>query len=353
MTLDLFPLLRPGLHAFDPERAHELTVRSLELGIYPRDCGKDMPILHQSLFGLEFSNPVGMAAGFDKDARVPQALFGIGFGFAEVGTVTPRPQPGNPRPRLFRLPADRAIINRMGFNNGGLDKLKSRLRNRRRCRGILGVNIGANKDSGDKAADYVTGLKAVEDIADYIVINISSPNTPGLRDLQAGDALHELVGRVMEARATRTPLLIKIAPDLEESNLEDIAAVALEHKIDGMIVSNTTLSRHGLLDRAAGEAGGMSGRPLFELSTRILAKMYMITEGKLPLIGVGGIDSGETAYRKILAGASLIQLYSALVYEGPALIGRIKTHLTQSLQRDGYASLSQAVGLQAQSISKQ
>ncbi len=350
MALDLFPLFRPGLHAFEPERAHELTLRALELGVYPRPCTADAPLLRQHVFGLQFANPIGMAAGFDKDARVPDALFGLGFGFAEAGTITPRPQSGNPRPRLFRLKADRAVINRMGFNNGGLAALERRLANRRRGRGVLGINIGANKDSADKTADYVTGVKAAEALADYITVNISSPNTPGLRDLQARDALNELVGRVMEARTGRAPLLIKIAPDLDDGELEDIASVAMAHGIDGMIVSNTTLSRRGLSDPASGETGGMSGRPLFELSTRVLAKIYLLTEGKLPLIGVGGVDSGAAAYKKILAGASLIQLYSALIYEGPALIGRIKDDLARALARDGFASLAEATGTQARAL---
>lgn len=353
MSLDLFRVLRPGLHAFEPERAHELTLKALELGLYPRQCGADAAILHQNLFGLDFPNPIGMAAGFDKDARVPGALFGMGFGFAEAGTVTPRPQAGNPRPRLFRLSADQAVINRMGFNNGGLKALGARLANRRRGNGILGINIGANKDSEDKTADYVTGVKAVQELADYIVVNISSPNTPGLRDLQARDALDGLMGAVMQARSSSTPLLVKIAPDLDQSQLEDIAAVAMAHKIDGMIVSNTTLSRQGLSDRAAAEAGGMSGRPLFRPSTRILAKIHLLTGGKIPLIGVGGVDSGAAAYEKILAGASLVQLYSALIYQGPALIGRIKLELANSLARDGYNSLAEAIGQQAQTLSEQ
>lgn len=353
MAFDLFPLLRPGLHAFEPERAHEMTLRSLELGLYPRSCGRDPASLHQKLFGLDFSNPVGMAAGFDKDGRVPDALFGLGFGFAEVGTVTPRPQAGNPKPRLFRLPADQAVINRMGFNNRGLAALSARLGGRRRGGGILGINIGANKDSSDKTSDYVTGVQAVQDLADYIVINISSPNTPGLRDLQAREALEELVGRVMAARSSATPLLVKIAPDLDEAGLEDVVAVAMAHGIDGMIVSNTTLSREGLSDPAAGEEGGLSGRPLFARSTRMLARTHVLTGGKLPLIGVGGVDSGAAAYRKILAGASLIQLYSALIYQGPALIGRIKNELAAALNRDGHASLAEAVGTEAKALSEQ
>jgi dihydroorotate dehydrogenase len=351
MAFDFFPLLRPALLALDAERAHGLTIKALEAGIYPRPCGPDDMRLRQSLFGLDFPNPLGMAAGFDKDARVMQALLALGFGFAEVGTVTPLPQEGNPKPRLFRLPADGAVINRMGFNNEGLDAVLPRLK-ARPGRGIVGVNLGANKTSKDKIADYVTGVRAVQELADYMVINISSPNTPGLRNLQAGAELDALLGQVMAARHCQTPLLVKIAPDLDSRALHEIAAVIVAHGVDGVIVSNTTLSREGLRERAAAESGGMSGAPLFKLSTRILARMYMETRGRVPLIGVGGISSGADAYDKIRAGASLVQLYTALVYQGPGLITRIKRELGALLEKNDIRTISQVTGKDAEAIAQ-
>jgi dihydroorotate dehydrogenase len=340
-----FALANPLLQRLDAETAHHLTIRALSL--LPVDARPaDDAALAQRLFGLDFANPVGLAAGFDKNAEVPDAMLAQGFGFVEVGTVTPRPQPGNPRPRLFRLSADKAVINRFGFNNAGHTAMRARLARRCERGGILGVNLGANKDSADRAADYAAGIAAFSEFASYFTVNVSSPNTPGLRDLQGRAALDELLARVMEARAAAPvarPVLLKIAPDLDAHALDDIVAVARARCVDGMIVSNTTITRpDGLHDAArAGEAGGLSGRPLFALSTRVLAATYLRTEGTFPLIGVGGIDSGETALAKIRAGASLVQLYSALVFRGPALISEIKRALAAVLKRepDGFTSL--------------
>jgi dihydroorotate dehydrogenase len=295
----------------------------------------DSPELGQRLWELDFPNPIGIAAGFDKDARAPEALLRLGFGFVEIGTVTPRPQPGNPLPRVFRLEADGALINRMGFNSGGLDRVVERMTPRRREAGIVGVNIGKNRDSADATPDYAEGVRRAAPLADYLVVNVSSPNTPGLRDLQARAVLEALLRQVLAARdetGARPPLLVKIAPDLTAEERTDIAAVALATGIDGVIIANTTIAR------------GLSGRPLFAASTALLAEMYRLTEGKLPLIGVGGVASADDAYVKIRAGASLVQLYTALVFAGPGLLARIKTGLAALLRRDGFASVAEAVG---------
>ena len=302
--------------------------------------------------GLEFSNPVGLAAGFDKHAEVPDDLLGLGFGFVEVGSVTPRPQPGNPRPRVFRLEEDRAVINRYGFNSQGLAVAAERLRKRHGRSGIVGVNVGANKDSQDPVADYVEGVGELAGLASYFVINISSPNTPGLRTLQARDSLDALLDHVLAARRkgdaqNSAPLIVKIAPDLSPEDCHDIAEVLLARGVDGLIVSNTTTARPALRSDSRDEAGGLSGVPLLEPSTKILAEMYRLTEGKLPLIGTGGIASGHDAYRKIRAGASLVQLYTALVFQGPRLIGQIKQELADLLTTDGYDNIAQAVGADA------
>jgi dihydroorotate dehydrogenase len=349
---NFYPLIRPALRRLPTEAAHELTLRALEtggarlLGCLPRQTS-DPPILAQRLWGLDFPNPVGLAAGFDKDARVPDAMHRLGFGFVEVGTVTPRPQPGNPKPRLFRLEQDRAILNRMGFNSGGLDAVVDRLLRRLRS-GIVGVNLGKNRDSSDAAADYREGIRRTAPFADYLVVNISSPNTPGLRDLQAGDALGSLLARLMETReqaGSRPPLLVKIAPDLSAEERGDIARVALDTGVDGLIVSNTTVERPAsLVGSHAREAGGLSGRPLFAPSTALLADMYRLTEGRLLLIGVGGIASAADAYAKIRAGASLVQLYTGLVFEGPDLVRQIKSGLAALLRNDGFGSIADAVG---------
>jgi dihydroorotate dehydrogenase len=350
-----FSLARPFLFGFAPESAHEMTLRALESGLYPRGCALDSR-LEVSAFGLTFPNPVGIAAGFDKDARVPDAVLGLGCGFAEVGTITPEPQVGNPQPRVFRLVADGAMINRLGFNNGGHRAALARLHARRARGGIVGVNVGANKDTADKATDYVQGIDAFYDVASYFMVNISSPNTPGLRDLQAPAALDALLVRVMAARAAQIakgapsrPVLVKIAPDIAEEDLAPIVARLVANGVDGIAVSNTTLSRAKLGRHEDGaEAGGLSGRPLFERSTIVLARVYELTGGKVPLIGIGGIHSGATAVDKIAAGATLVQLYTGLVYEGPALIGQITQALGGAVQAMGpRTSIADLVGRDA------
>jgi dihydroorotate dehydrogenase len=346
----LFGLSQALLHALDPERAHDLAIRSLELGLYPRVAAPDDPRLAQDLWGLRFGNPVGMAAGFDKDARVAKALLGMGFGFVELGTLTPRPQAGNPSPRIFRSMRDRAVINRLGFNNQGHAAALERLRSR--PRGPVGVNVGAGRDADDRIADYVSGVERFAAVADYLTVNISSPNTPGLRDLQAPHALDALLTRVQAARKALSglspPLLLKLAPDLADQTLPEIVRIALAHGVDGLIVSNTTLARDDLKDASfAAETGGLSGRPLFLPSTRLLARVYTLTGGKLPLIGVGGIDSGATALAKIEAGASLLQLYTGLVFEGPSLISRIKQALVQAIEQASATSLTPLIGRRA------
>ncbi|WP_421694162.1 quinone-dependent dihydroorotate dehydrogenase [Aestuariivirga sp.] len=332
-----FPLARPLLHALDAETAHGLTIRALK--VMPRLSRPTAdPRLAVDVFGLSFPNPLGLAAGFDKNAEVPDAMLALGFGFTEIGTVTPRPQEGNPRPRLFRLAEDQAVINRMGFNNEGHAAARARLRLRRGRPGIVGVNIGANKDSGDRISDYVTGIEAFSGLASYFTVNISSPNTPGLRALQSRNELEQLLSRLNAARARtdrQPPMLLKIAPDLREDELEDIAAACAAGAVDGIIVSNTTLSRDGLRSPQAAEQGGLSGAPLLSLSTRQLARMFLLTEGKIPLIGVGGVQDGESALLKIRAGASLVQLYSALVYKGPGLVPEILAGMAAELDRTG------------------
>ncbi len=349
---DFFAMIGPMLRRLSCEAAHGLSLRGLETGLGRFCVGRaatrpDPPILKQRLWDRDFANPIGLAAGFDKDARVPDAMLRLGFGFVEVGTVTPRPQPGNPRPRLFRLDQDRAVINRMGFNSGGLDLAADRL-SRRTGSGIVGVNLGKNRDSTDAAADYEKGIRRMAPLADYLVVNISSPNTPGLRDLQARSALDALLRRLTAARDTtgrRVPLLVKVAPDLSPAECSDIAEVALDSGIDGLIIANTTVERPaGLVSRHAGESGGLSGRPLFAPSTAILADIYRLTRGRLPLIGVGGVASAADAYAKIRAGASLVQLYTALVFDGPSIAGRIKQELAEFVRRDGFASVAEAVG---------
>jgi dihydroorotate dehydrogenase len=347
----LFGLGQALLHALDPERAHELAIKSLELGLYPRATAPDDPRLAQTVWGLSFENPLGMAAGFDKDARVARELLAMGLGFVEVGTLTPKPQPGNPPPRLFRSGTDRAIINRLGFNNDGHDAALARLK----CRpdGIVGVNVGAGRDSKERIADYVVGIERFAPVASYLTINISSPNTPGLRDLQTPAALAALLERVQAARAAKAasgkpPLLVKLAPDLADDDVAEIVRVVQAHGVDGLVVSNTTLAREGLTDRSfAAQAGGLSGRPLFLRSTRLLARIVRLTGGKLPLIGVGGIESGETALAKIEAGATLLQLYTGLVFEGPALIARIKQALVDAISQAGASSLKPLIGRRA------
>ena len=348
---DVYRLVRPLLRALPPETAHRVTVAALAAGVAGRCREADPPSLRQRLWGLNFPNPIGIAAGFDKDARAPEALLRLGFGFVETGTVTPRPQPGNPKPRVFRLDEDGAVINRMGFNSGGLDAVVARMARRDRSAGLVGVNIGRNRSSADATADYVEGVRRAVPLADYLVVNVSSPNTPGLRDLQARTVLESLLRRLLDARAetgVSIPLLVKIAPDLTQEERADIAAVALATGIDGIVVANTTVARPpDLRSPAANEAGGLSGRPLFAASTALLAEIYRLTEGRIPLIGVGGISSAVDAYAKIRAGASLVQLYTALIFAGPGLIGAIKAGLAELLRRDGLASVGEGVGIDA------
>jgi dihydroorotate dehydrogenase len=352
-STSLYRLIRPVLRALPSESAHELSLWAVERGADRFLKGRagqrpDPPVLAQRLWGLDFANPVGLAAGYDKDARVPDAMLRLGFGFVEVGTVTPRPQPGNSKPRLFRLEEDQAIINRMGFNSGGLDAVCDRLSRRIRS-GIVGVNLGKNRNTEEAVEDYAEGIRRAAGGADYLVVNVSSPNTPGLRELQHRAMLKALLERligVREEMGCQVPLLVKIAPDLTFEESGDIAQVALESGIDGLIVSNTTVGRPpGLFSRHAREAGGLSGRPLFAVSNAILAEMYRLTQGRLPLIGVGGIASAKDAYAKIRAGASLVQLYTALVFAGPALVSQIKSGLAELLRRDGFATVAEAVGV--------
>jgi dihydroorotate dehydrogenase len=338
------------LRLLPPETAHRAAIRALAAGLVPASGPYVDPMLAIRLWGREFHNPVGLAAGFDKDAEAFAACLRLGFGFVEIGSVTPRPQPGNKRPRLFRLARDGAIINRMGFNSRGLDFAVERLARRDPRTGIVGANLGKNKESADAAADYAAGALALAPLADYLVINVSSPNTPGLRALQGRDALTGLVAAVLAARAKATPsapppLLLKIAPDLTAADREDIAAVALASGIDGLIVSNTTIARPpDLVGRHRAEAGGLSGRPLFGPSTTVLADMYRLTGGRLPLVGVGGIASGADAYAKVRAGASLVQLYTAMVYHGPGIVRRVQREMGDLLRADGFTSLVEAVG---------
>ena len=339
-----------ALHRLDPERAHDLALRALRSGLYPLPGVSTGAGLAQTLAGLSLANPVGLAAGFDKNAVALPALMRAGFGFLEVGAATPLPQEGNPRPRLYRLPEDRAVINRFGFNNEGMEAIAPRLA--ARPAGVpvgvpVGLNLGANRDSADRAGDFARVLVRCGPHADFATVNVSSPNTGGLRDLQAAAALAALLAGVIAARdalARPIPVFLKIAPDLERGAIEDIAGVALEARIDGIIATNTTLSRDGLRGAARAEAGGLSGAPLFERSTRVLAELSRATGGRLPLIGVGGVDGPETAYEKIRAGASAVQLYTALVWRGLGLVPRICAGLSGLLARDGFARITDAVG---------
>lgn len=337
---------RRGLFLFDPETAHGLSILGLKSGLVPACGASSDPRLVQTVAGLTFANPLGMAAGYDKNAEVPDELLRLGFGFAEVGTLTPLAQSGNPKPRMFRLERDGAVINRLGFNNEGHAAALARLKARRGRGGLVGVNIGANKDSVDRVADYVSGIKVFHDVASYFTVNISSPNTPGLRDLQARESLAQLLDAVLEARhyaaaetGRKVPVFLKIAPDLSREGLDDIAEEVLARPLDGLIISNTTLSRDGLSDPQKSEAGGMSGRPLFEKSTAILAAMRKRVGSSLPIIGVGGVSSAETALEKIRAGADLVQLYSCMVYEGPGLPTRILRDLSALLDREKVSSI--------------
>jgi len=349
--VDLYPLVGPVLRSFDPETAHGMAIAALRWGLVPPSGHREFPILEIALWGRRFANPIGLAAGFDKNAEVADAMLGQGFGHVEIGSVTPRPQAGNPKPRLFRLLADRAIINRMGFNNDGADAVAKRLANRRRGpSGCLGVNLGKNKDTEEALDDYRAGIEKLAPFADYVVVNVSSPNTPGLRALQGREPLARLLSGVRSALDglsldPRPPLLLKVAPDLTEEDKRDIADVVITEAIDGLIATNTTIERpQTLINERKSEAGGLSGAPLYEPSTRVLADFYALTNGRVPLIGVGGVSDGAGAYGKIRAGASLVQLYSALVYQGPALVAQIKSELAVLLERDGFTSVADAVG---------
>jgi dihydroorotate dehydrogenase len=361
-------LARPLLHALDPEDAHGLAVRMLKFAPLRR-AARDDPRLAMRVFGLNFANPVGVAAGFDKNAEIPDALLRLGFGFVEVGTITPLPQRGNPRPRLFRLDADQAVINRLGFNSEGASVVLKRLAARAvapahsssargASGGIVGINVGANKDTPDRIVDYVRMIELFAPVASYVTINISSPNTPGLRNMQQAAVLDDLLARVVDARervaqhAGPTPVLLKIAPDLSLPDLDDVVGIARSRRVDGMIVGNTTLMRPVTLREAekAKEPGGLSGRPLSALSTRMLAETYVRVEGVFPLIGAGGIDSGKTALDKIRAGASLLQVYSGLVFRGLGLVAEIKTALLAALERDRQDSFKEFIGIDAAAV---
>ncbi|WP_332812584.1 quinone-dependent dihydroorotate dehydrogenase [Sphingomonas sp.] len=351
--MDLYPLVRPLLFALDAERAHGITIAALKRR--PAPAAQATPPagpLAVQVAGLGFPNPIGLAAGFDKNAEVFGAMLGLGFGFVEVGTLTPLPQAGNPRPRLFRLAEDRAVINRLGFNNRGQEDARPRLsarrgRNAGPSAGIVGVNIGANKDSTDRIADYAAGVRRMADVADYLTINISSPNTPGLRALQDEAALNDLLAAVVAARAESTsapPLFLKVAPDLEPADIDAIAKAVLDHRLDALIVSNTTISRPPLESPNKGQAGGLSGAPLKGLALQRLRDFRTATGAGLPLVAAGGVESGPDAYDRIRAGASLVQLYTALIYHGPGLVRTILAELEQYLAADGFTSVAEAVG---------
>jgi len=350
----MYKKLSRALFILDPERAHSLSLMGLKSGMMKMVPANVDPILNCNRFGIDFPNPIGLSAGFDKNGDVLDALLGLGFGFVEAGSVTPRPQDGNPKPRIFRLEEDKAVINRLGFNNRGLQAAVKNFAAPRR-NGVVGANLGANKTSDDRIADYVKGLAALSPYADYVTVNISSPNTPGLRALQGRGELEDLLGRLMDARSSlprereqKIPLLLKIAPDLTDEDKEDIAAVAKLSKLDGLIVSNTTITRPDNLKSAhKKETGGLSGKPLKKLATEALRDMYRLTDGNIPLVGVGGISDAEDAYDRIRAGASLIQFYSAMVYEGPYLAYHMARGLAKKLREDGYKSIDEAVGAKA------
>ena len=350
-----YGLVRPWLHLLDPETAHGAAIWALKHGLAGAGGDSDEPLLAMRVWDLAFANPIGLAAGFDKDAEVIDAMLAFGFGFVEAGTVTPLPQPGNPKPRLFRLDDDAGVINRFGFNSKGLAAFVGQLRARRlrgARRGIVGANVGKNRDATDAVADYVTGIEAVSNLADYLVCNISSPNTPGLRGLQGRAQIEDLISHAIDARRRAAsaagrlpPLLAKVGPDLDTREISDIAEVAVATRIDGLIVGNTTVDRPpGLKSRHAHETGGLSGAPLMAKATACLSEMYRCTGGRLPIIGCGGVASGADAYRKIRAGASLVQLYSSLVFHGPQLVGSIKRELAACLRADGFTSVADVVG---------
>jgi dihydroorotate dehydrogenase len=338
----LYPLIRPFAFALDPERAHRATIAALK--VVPKHHPPHFPeSLKSTVAGIDFPTPVGLAAGFDKDAEVPEEMLDLGFGFVEVGTITPRPQGGNPKPRLFRLRQDQAVINRMGFNNAGQPAAFQRLLECGQLHGVIGVNVGANKDSPDRIADYVSGVRAMAPVARYLTINISSPNTPGLRGLQDEGALDDLLAAVQQVGA-KVPIFLKVAPDLGEGDPERIVRAAIDHKIDAVVVSNTTVSRPPLKSRYAAEQGGLSGAPLRPLALDALRRFRRASAGEMPLIGVGGIATADDAWERIRAGANLVQLYSAMVYEGPGIARRIALGLAQRLNREGFANIAEVIG---------
>lgn len=349
----LYQLARPFLHKIDPETAHRLTLKGLK-ALPSSKADADDAALNVKLWNRNFPNPVGLAAGFDKNAEVIAPMFGFGFGFVEAGTVTPKPQEGNPRPRVFRSPADQAVINRMGFPNEGVDSFRHNfekfLGTKPRPAGVVGINIGMNKDQTDAAKDYCALVRQLGPLADYLTVNISSPNTPGLRDLQKKENLLALLSQIMEERQKSCahdmpPLLVKLAPDLHEDQQAEIAEAVLQAGIDGLILTNTTLDRPDMLAQPFGaERGGLSGVPVREKSLKVLRNFYALTKGRIPLIGVGGISSGDDAYDKIKAGASLVQLYTALVFQGPGMVKGIKQTLIRRLKEDGFTHIGQAVG---------
>ena len=338
----LYPLIRPFAFALDAERAHEAAIAALRMAPV-RLAARFPDSLKTNVAGIDFRTPVGLAAGFDKDAIAPAQMLSLGFGFVEVGTVTPRAQAGNPKPRLFRLAEDRAIVNRLGFNNHGQPAAFSRLQRCSQVHGVIGVNLGANKDSEDRIADYVAGIRSMSPVARYLTINISSPNTPGLRSLQDEGALDELLAAVQEARTTK-PIFLKVAPDLEEGDPERIVKAAIDHRIDALIVGNTTVSRPALRSKHGGESGGLSGAPLKALALDALRRFRRASGGEIPLVGVGGIATADDAWERIRAGASLIQLYTAMVYEGPGIARRIACGLAERIEREGMRNISEAVG---------
>ncbi len=341
-VVPIYPFLRPLAFALDAEKAHRVTIAGLRL-MPGLDPARFPDSLRSTVAGVDFPSPVGLAAGFDKNAEVPEQMLGLGFGFVEVGTITPKPQPGNPKPRMFRLVEDCAVINRLGFNNQGLARAYDRLRHTTHLHGVIGVNVGANKDSADWIADYAEGIRRMAPVARYLTVNISSPNTPGLRGLQEEGELRELLAAVEEVR-TNKPIFLKVAPDLVAGDHERIVRAALDHHVDALIVANTTVSRPSLRSRHASETGGLSGAPLKALALEALRSFRSASGGEIPLIGVGGIATADDALERIRAGASLVQLYSAMVYEGPGIARTIAARLAQRLKREGIANISELVG---------
>lgn len=353
MTPSVASAVMPLLRCINPERAHKLALRALRLGLIGRDLSCDDPLLATETIGLCFRNPIGLAAGFDKNAEALASLSGLGFGFVETGTVTPRPQVGNPRPRLFRLTEDRAIVNRMGFNNAGIEAYVARLLTRPASGVPVGANLGINKDGAEPERDYPELLAAVAPYVDYVVINVSSPNTPGLRDLQSEGRLRALLRATTERVPRHPPLLVKLAPDLSEDGLSGVVEVCVAYGVRGLVVSNTTTARPaGLRSVHARQLGGLSGRPIFALSTAMLARAYLLARDRLTLVGTGGVSNGEEALIKIKAGASLVQIYTALIFDGPRLVGKLKRELAAALRRDGFAHVRDAVGTEAASLAQ-